>query len=294
MVRCVFRQKALNPVCPDTPRLDGKLALVTGGNAGIGIEISRGLAKRGASVLIAARNVAASERACAEIAAQTGASVQQLKLDLSDLDSVVAATLRLEELAAGRPIDLLVANAGVIPQAYSTSAQGHELAFATNTLGHHCLVRRLLDRRLLAEHARVVIVTGDIYIRADACTPDFRYDGSGVMAYCRSKLGNIWFGTELQAHHPELETVIVHPGVIFTGLTRPEGFAATMQRLMLLDLEAGAQTTLWCATQPGLGRAEYWHNTMGRMLLQDDDPAADRAAAKRLWGTLEELTAAFR
>lgn len=294
MFHCVFRQRRRSPVCPDEPRLDGKLALVTGGNAGIGIEISRGLAKRGASVLIAARNVAASERACAQIAAETGASVQQLKLDLSNLESVVAATERLQELAAGKPIDVLVANAGVWPAAHSTSSQGHELAFATNTLGHHCLVRRLLDRRMLAEHARVVIMTGDIYIRADGCTPDFKYEGGGGMAYCRSKLGNIWFAKELQARHPELETVLVHPGVIATGLTRPEGIGATMQHLMLLDLETGAQTPLWCATQPGLGRAEYWHNTMGQMVLARNDPAADEQAAKRLWETLEKLTEAFR
>ncbi len=281
-------------MCPGEPRLDGKLALVTGGNAGIGVEISRGLAKRGASVLIAARNVAASERACAEIGAETGASVRHVRLDLSDLDDVAAATERLRELAAGRPIDVLVANAGVMPEAYSTSRQGHELAFATNTLGHHCLIRRLLDRRMLADRARVVVVTGDIYIRASACTPDFKYEGGGVMAYCRSKLGNLWLASQLQERYPDLEVVAVHPGVIATGLTGPEGAGAALQRLLLLSPEAGAQTALWCATQPGQGRAEYWHNTQGRMVLADKDPAAGERAARRLWETMEELTRAFR
>jgi NAD(P)-dependent dehydrogenase (short-subunit alcohol dehydrogenase family) len=181
-----------------------------------------------------------------------------------------------------------------MPKAYSTSAQGHEFAFATNTLGHHCLIRRLLDRRMLADHARVVVLSGDIYIRANACTPDFKYDGGGVMAYCRSKLGNIWFASQLQAHYPNLETVVVHPGVIASRLNDPEGKGGTMQRLMLLNLEAGAQTPLWCATQPGMGRAEYWHNTQGRMVLAKNDPAANEEAAKRLWETLEELTDAFR
>jgi retinol dehydrogenase 12 len=292
LFRCIWRQSSRNPVCPDKPRLDGKLALITGGNAGIGIEISRGLAKRGASVIIAARNVAASEQACAQIAAETGASMQHIKLDLSDLNSVVAATERLKELSADKPIDVLVANAGVWPKAYSTSAQGHEFAFATNTLGHHCLVRRLLDRRMLAAHARVVVMTGDIYIRADACTPDFKYDGNGSMAYCRSKLGNIWFTTQLQARYPDLQTVLVHPGVIASGLNGGDGQGGA--GLMLLDLEAGAQTPLWCATQPGMGRAEYWHNTGGRMLLAKNDPAMNEEAAKQLWGTLEELTEAFR
>jgi len=62
---------------------------------------------------------------------------------------------------------------------------------------------------------------------------------------------------------------------------RPHGLGAAMQRIMLLDLEAGAQTALFCATQPGLGRAEYWHNTLGRMALAKDDPAANEQAAVR-------------
>ena len=70
---CMWRQRALTPVCPETPRLDGKLALVTGGNGGIGLETARGLARRGADIVIAARNEATGRRACDEIAQQTGA-----------------------------------------------------------------------------------------------------------------------------------------------------------------------------------------------------------------------------
>ena len=296
LMRCIWRQQAHTPVCADTPRLDGKLALVTGGNAGIGLEISRGLARRGAHVVIAARNASTSEEACKTIGAQTGATLDHLPLDLSNLESVVASTARLKELAQGRALDILVANAGVSPKAYAESAQGHEIAFATNTLGHHVLVRRLLDLGVL-QKARVVVLTGDIYIRTSECTSDFKYDssGGGGLAYSRSKLGNIWFSAELQRRYPDLEVCAVHPGVIASGLGgKVTGFGAFMQRLMMLDVERGAQTPLWCATQPGVERGAYYHNTMGRLALSGKDPAASAAEATKLWAQLEELSSAFR
>jgi NAD(P)-dependent dehydrogenase (short-subunit alcohol dehydrogenase family) len=291
----IWRQSKRTPLCPRTPRLDGKLALVTGGNAGIGLEISRGLAKRGADVVVAARNPTTSATACSAIARETGKSVRHLPLDLSNLESVVTASERLRGMIAGRTVDVFVANAGIWPQAYAESAQGHEIAFATNTLGHHVLVRRMLDRRLLRS-ARVVILTGDIYIRTSECTSDFKYEGSsgGGLAYCRSKLGNLWFVAELQRRYPELEVHAVHPGVVASGLGgEASGFSAFMKGVMMLDLEAGAQTPLWCATQPNLERGGYYHNTMGLVRLSEKDPAADAQKASALWARLEELSAGF-
>ena len=290
LLRCIWRQKAHTPVCPLLPRLEGKRALVTGGNAGMGLEISRGLAKRGAQVIIAARNASTSKEACRAIAAETGATPSYLPLDLSDLGSVVAATDQLKE-----PLHLVVANAGVWPRAYAPSAQGHELAFATNTLGHHVLLRRLLDRGLLGS-ARVVMVTGDIYIRARECTSDFKFEGQagGAMAYSRSKLGSLWLTFELQRRYPELEVCAVHPGVVLTGRGGPAtGLSAFVQKRMMLDAVQGAQTPLWCATQP-IVRGAYYHNTMGRLTLGPGDPAANAEEANRFWLRLEELSAAFR
>lgn len=287
LLRCIWRQAAHTPVCPMTPRLEGKRALVTGGNAGMGLEISRGLAKRGAQVIIAARNASTAKEACRAIGAET---VTYLPLDLSDLESVVAATDQLKE-----PLDLVVANAGVWPREYARSAQGHELAFATNTLGHHVLLRRLLDRGLLTR-ARVVVVTGDIYLRARECTSDFKFEGQagGAMAYSRSKLGSLWLTFELQRRYPELEACAVHPGVVLTGLGgTARGLSRFVQGLMMLDAVQGAQTPLWCATQP-IVRGAYYHNTMGRLTLSAQDPAASAEEANRFWLRLEELSAAFR
>jgi len=296
LMRSIWRQAAHTPVCADSPRLEGKLALVTGGNAGIGLEISRGLARRGAHVFIAARNALASEEACRSIGAETGATLDHLPLDLSNLESVALASARLKELTQGRPLDILVANAGIWPKAYAESAQGHEIAFATNTLGHHVLIRRLLDQGLL-DNGRVVVLTGDIYIRTSECTSDFRYDSAsgGGMAYSRSKLGNIWFSAELQRRYPKLEVCAVHPGVIASGLGgKATGFSAFMQGIMMLDVERGAQTPLWCATQAGVERGAYYHNTMGRLALSPSDPASSVAEAGKLWARLEELSVDFR
>jgi NAD(P)-dependent dehydrogenase (short-subunit alcohol dehydrogenase family) len=296
LMRCIWRQAARSPVCAQTPRLDGKCALVTGGNAGIGLEISRGLARRGAEVIVAARNTSTSEQACKTIAAETGSTLHHVRLDLADLDSVVAASAQLKELMGNRPLDILVANAGIWPKVYAESAQRHEIAFATNTLGHHVLVRRMLEQGLL-RRARVVVLTGDIYIRQSECTSDFKYEGAsgGALAYSRSKLGNIWFAAELQRRYPDLEVCAVHPGVIASGLGgKATGFAAFMQGIMLLDVERGAQTPLWCATQPDVERGAYYHNTMGRLVLSQSDPAASAQKAGKLWALLEQLSADFR
>ena len=290
----IWRQGALTPTCPMTPRLDGKLAVVTGGNAGVGVEIARGLAQRGAEVIIAARTATTAEAARERIAKETGATVKTVALDLADLDDVAAAVGRIREAASGRAVDVLVANAGLWPAEHKTSAQGHEIAFATNTLGHHALIKGMLGDKLLRDGARVVILTGDIYIRASECTSDYTYEGKGggALAYCRSKLGNLWFVAELQRRQPELEIIAVHPGVVDSNLGgKAEGLGKKMRPLVMIDTLAGAQAPLFCATQPGLERGAYYHNTMGKVRLPESDPAADASKAKVLWERLEELSA---
>lgn len=287
MIRCIWRQHAKTPRCPETPRLDGKLAVVTGGNAGIGREISRGLAARGAEVIVAARNEKSAKETCDVIAKETHSQPSHVPLDLSDLKSVTAAVDRLQ----GRDIDVLVANAGIAPRKYETSAQGHEIAFAVNTLGHFLLVTRLLPQL-----KRVVVLTGDIYMRVRECTSDFKYeDGGGIGdAYCRSKLGNLWFVAELHRRHPDVAVYAVHPGVVASGLGGEADSDSFFRRHIMIDNERGAQTPLWCATQPGLESGAYYHNTMGKMLLRAKDPARDETKAATLWERMEELTREFR
>jgi NAD(P)-dependent dehydrogenase (short-subunit alcohol dehydrogenase family) len=285
LLRGFWKQSRYNPVCPATPRLDGQLALVTGGNRGIGLETSRGLAARGAQVLAASRAESRGD-----------VPARFVKLDLSDLESVARCIGGLASDLGDRKLGLLVANAGLWPGRHETSAQGHEIAFATNVLGHHALIRGLLQRGILAPDARVIVVTGDIYIMAYECTPDFEYRGTrrSRLAYCRSKLGNLWFVRELSRRYPELRVYVVHPGVIASELAGGNtGLAGAVKRALMLSPEAGAQTTLFCASQPGLVSGAYYHNTQGRMELRDDDPAYDARKAEALWTTLEELAQPF-
>ena len=285
-------QARLTPRCPETPLLDGKRTLVTGGNAGIGYWIARGLSVRGASVTIAARREAQLASAVASIERETKNLVQHTQLDLADLKSIAEAAGRITKMAKEEPFDIVVLNAGIWPKHYARSAQGHEIAFAVNVLGHHALLKRLLARGMIASDARIVILTGDIYIMVRECSSDFKYSGSygRMLAYCRSKLGNMWFAREFAKHHPSLGVVVVHPGVVASGLVSGEtGFMAAMNRLLLLSPEMGAQTPLIAATQPRIPSGTYWHNTAGLMQLPADDPAVSESAAKKFWEILESL-----
>lgn len=285
-------QSSLTPRCPESPLLDGKRALVTGGNAGIGYWIAHGLSVRGASLIIAARREAQLRTAVASIEKETRNLVEQTPLDLADLASIADAAGKITRMTKEAPFDIVVLNAGVWPKKYAQSAQGHEIAFAVNVLGHHALLKRLLARGMIAADARIVILTGDIYIMVSECTADFKYSGAygGMLAYCRSKLGNMWFAREFARHHPLLEVAVVHPGVVASGLVSGEaGLMAGLNRILLLSPQMGAQTPLIAATQPGLGRGMYLHNTAGQMQLPADDPAVNAAAAAKFWETIESL-----
>ncbi|MDP3233117.1 MAG: SDR family NAD(P)-dependent oxidoreductase [Myxococcales bacterium] len=292
LAAAIWRQGARTRRCPETPRLEGRLALVTGGNAGVGFETSLGLARRGAHVVIAARREREGQAAAARVTSETGGTASFVPLDLADLSSAKTFGERLGRLLRGRGVDLVIANAGLWPRADGRSRQGHELAFATNVLGHHAVVDGLRRAGTL-DRARIVVVTGDIYVMAREVSADFQFSGTagGREAYCRSKLGNHWWAHELARRFPALEVVTVHPGVIASGLGGGAGaFGERLRHAMMISCELGAQTSLWAATQPGLA-GKYLHNTLGRVTLRHDDTAMNHRAAAALWDTLEQLTA---
>lgn len=289
-----FGQARRTPRCPEAPRLDGTLAVVTGATGGIGFEIARGLSRRGADLVVPCRSPEKGERLARALRDDSGgaSSVDLVAMDLEDLDSVARGADAISRHAAGRKVGLLVENAGVWPRRYAETRQGHEIAFGVNVLAHFAL-RRALAAAGLLRGSRVVVLTGDIYILASECTPDFRWRGAlgGMRAYCRSKLGNLWIAAGLVERCPELEVRVVHPGVVATDLGGGGGAALRRaKRLFMIAPEQGAQMPLVCATQPGLASGGYWHNVHGRMLLSPDDPARNASAAAALWSTCEELS----
>jgi len=293
MLIASFGQKKRTPRCPDTPRLDGWLAVVTGATGGIGLEIAQGLVRRGAELILPCRNLAKGQRAAEVLrsTAESDARIDLVEADLEDLESVRRSAEKITHAAASRRVRLLVENAGIWPRSYATTRQGHEIAFGVNVLAHFVLRRDLAAAGVL-EVTRVVTLTGDIYILASACTPDFRWNGAigGMRAYCRSKLGNLWMAAELVKRSPAFEVRVVHPGVVATNLGGDAGAVGNwFKRRFMISPEQGAQMPLICATQPHLESGGYWHNVHGRMQLAPDDPARDGGAAARLWEICEAL-----
>ena len=192
----------------DVPEQQGRVAVVTGANTGLGFETARVLAARGASVVLAVRDVEKGKQAAARIAETApGADLTVQELDLTSLESVRAAAA---ELRARHPrIDLLINNAGVMYTPRQTTRDGFELQFGTNHLGHFALTGLLLDLLLPVPGSRVVTVSSLGHrIRARIHFDDLQWERSydRVAAYGQSKLANLMFTYELQrrltAHGP--------------------------------------------------------------------------------------------
>ncbi len=250
----------------DLPDLTGTTALVTGANSGIGLVAALELARHGAEVTLACRDVAKGEAAAAGIRRETGSqSVRVEQLDLASLDSVADLAARWEG-----PLGLLVNNAGVMtPPAYRETADGFELQMGTNHLGHFALTARLLPSLLAAagegrRSPRVVTVASVAHLRGDARMLELNpREGYSRKAYAQSKLANLVFALELHrrltAAGSPLVSTAAHPGVTATNLfSSPDGMgsvplvgrvAPLVLRALFQPASAGAVATLYAATE---------------------------------------------
>ena len=288
----------------DIPDQSGKTAIVTGANTGIGFEIARHLAMKGARVVLACRDEDKARDAIAEIAADApGASLDFLALDLADLDSVARAAQQAKD---EKRIDLLVNNAGVMMPPLGHATAGTELQFAVNHLGHFALAAQLVDKLAEDGGGRVVVQSS---IAHKSGNIDFdNLDASKYYArspfYSQSKLANLLFALELdrrlRAAGSPVASIACHPGVAATELTRHIGFAALFTPVMKIVLntpEQGAIPALQAATDPEAQGGDYYGprglleargNTSGRAYATRR--ARDEALAKKLWERSEELT----
>lgn len=281
------------------PSLHGKTALVTGASSGIGLVTARELARRGARVVLVARNPDKAERARAAI--QFAVPEAQLEVRLVDLSLLAnVRSLAAEMQRDHSRLDILVNNAGIMPGPLTITEEGHELSWATNHLAVFALTNLLLPLLSEAEAARIVTVAseahwlGEIEPLQEARNNPEKY--SWLTAYADSKLANILFTNEL-AHRLELTNVTancLHPGLVDTGLVHP-GSSWGMKALwwpakpFMISPEQGARTSLYLATSPEVARVSgaYFKNQRpGRCSSRSQS----RTEAARLWRISEEET----
>ena len=207
-----------------TPDLSGKVALVTGGNAGLGYETVKAIASRGAHTIIAARNPHKADDARARLLQQMpSASIDVLQLDLASLASVAAAATTFGE--KHDRLDILVNNAGLMALPEGRTVDGFETQFGVNHLGHWALTGRLLPALQRAERARIVTVTSSAHhmaFRINFRDPHLRNRYSAWGAYSQSKLANYYFALGLhrmfQAAGSPVSSLLAHPGFSQTNL----------------------------------------------------------------------------
>lgn len=281
----------------DLPDQSGKVAVVTGANSGLGKITAHELARVGARVILACRNVDAGRAAAADMPGD----VDVRSLDLADLDSVQAFAEGVDE-----PLDLLINNAGVMATPHRQTAQGFELQFGTNHLGHFALTGRLLDQLRAAPEPRVTVLASLAHTRGKINFDDLqstkRY--GRWSAYSQSKLANLMFAFEFARRAEAAGSTIVvtaaHPGYAATSLqSKTESW---MDHLMTVgnailaqSAAAGTWPTLYAATQniaPGtyIGPNGFHESRGYPAPARSTRAARDEKAAARLWDISEELT----
>jgi NAD(P)-dependent dehydrogenase (short-subunit alcohol dehydrogenase family) len=292
----------------DIPDQSGRVAIVTGANSGLGLVTARELARAGATVVMACRNLDKGHAAVEEIrSAVPGAQVQLEELDLASLASVRGFAERFNATHDG--LDLLVNNAGVMGTPRRTTADGFELQFGTNHLGHFALTNALLGKLEGREDARVVTLSSTAHkmgrINFDNLNGDHHYFRWN--AYGQSKLANLLFALELErrlrASGSTVKSLAAHPGYAATNLQSagPPLFdrlvMVASNAIIAQSDEMGALPTLYAATQPGLEGGTYvgpdsFREQRGRpTIVQPNGRARDPETARRLWEVSERLTA---
>ncbi|MET9312799.1 SDR family NAD(P)-dependent oxidoreductase [Kribbella sp. NPDC003505] len=283
--------------------LTGKLAIVTGGYSGLGLETTKALARAGAHVVVPARRPDTAREILGDLA-------EVDELDLGSLDSVEAFAGRF--LASGRPVDIVIDNAAIMASPETRVGPGWEAQFATNHLGHFALVNRLWPAIAADGGGRVVSVSSTGHRRSDIRWDDleFRLGYDKWEAYGQAKTANVLFAVQLDALGKDfgVRAFALHPGGILTPLqrhlTREEmvGYGWIDEDGNPLNPgfkspEQGAATQVWAATSPqldGIGGV-FLEDCEVAEVSTDDTPgvrpyAIDPRSAERLWTVSAELT----
>ena len=280
----------------------GRVAVVTGANTGIGKETARALARRGARVVLACRSEERGKDALRDIREGELAGAVELELlDLSDLASVRDFAARIK--ARYERLDLLINNAGVMMPPLSKTADGFELQFGINHLGHFALTGLLMDLLLATEGSRVATVSSAAHKWGQIDFDDLQWENrpyKKMGAYGQSKLANLLFTYELQrrleAGGAATRATAAHPGWTGTDLQRNTPLFRFFNPVFAMKPPQGALPTLRAATDPDApGGTFYGPHGLGGMRgypipASSNEASRDEAAARRLWEVSEELT----
>lgn len=270
--------------------MHGKIVLVTGGNSGMGLATTIEMARRGAKVVMACRSRTRGEAALAEARRRSGS--EDITLMLCDLASFQSIRSFAGEFLAAYPVlDVLINNAGVVTLKRELTADGYEMDFGVNHLGHFLLTNLLLGALKKAGQGRIVVVAsgaykiGKLYLEDHTLSRGF----NPAKAYARSKLANILFTRELAARLQGTGVTVnaVHPGAVGTsiGVNRETGFGRSVLKLLsyfFLTPEQGADTAVYLAAAPEVSSVsgQYYYR---RQIQKLSPRAADAKEAARLW-----------
>ena len=296
----------------DIPDQTGRTVLVTGSNSGLGLRSAEALAAKGARVLMACRNATKAATALDQVTAvASGTKPEVVSLDLADLASVRECAAKLVD--AGERIDVLMNNAGVMIPPLGRTADGFEMQFGTNHLGHFAFTGLLMPALLRADAPRVVMTSSMAHFSGRIRWDDPNWETarySKWLAYGQSKLANLLFMSELgrQAteHGADLVSAAAHPGYAAThlqtaaakqtGARYREAVLTAGNRLFAQSDAMGALPQLYAATAPDVSSGDYigpnrLFGTRGHPHPATMSPAArDKDAARRLWELSEKLT----
>ena len=290
-----------NWTAENIPDLNGKVAIVTGANSGIGFETARALAHKRATVILACRNKAKGAAAVRQINQESPtARAEIMSLDLSDLAAVRHFA---DEFASHyQRLDILINNAGIMAPPFGKTTDGFELQFGTNHLGHFALTGLLLDLTIRTPQARLVTISssGHRFGAIDFANLNAEQGYDRQRAYAQSKLANLLFTYELQRRleSARVDTIAVaaHPGWTETNLQTHWRMVRLLNPVIAQKPKMGALPALYAATAPDVQGGEYygprgWLELRGYPArVKSSGRSHDMAVATRLWTISEELT----
>ena len=292
-----------------TPPLNGKVALVTGGNSGLGLATVKALAGKGAHVLLAARSEAKGKEAIGQVLKSfPSASVELIHLDLASQENIKnAAGVVISKVDQ---LDFLINNAGLMAMPEMKTEDGFEIQFGVNHLGHWTLTSQLMGLLLAADAARIVTVTSSAHhliwnINFD--DPHFSEKYSPWAAYSQSKLANYLFALglhrEFQKTGKRAKSLLAHPGLSHTNLQvetynqGAAGWAGTVSKDLAakigMSADDGALPQIRAALDPKAKSGEFYaprYFTAGKPVKRPILRTQNRKNIKRLWDLSEKET----